>query len=163
MKIFEIKLSSWINHLVTIVALGNLIFIIGTQLFPDTAFTLIIFVVGIIFILYYVPQYTATAHTIWTITQSSIHVKWTKPALFHRPKPDVLVMWEEIQAYQLGGDKVFDRFKLVLKDGTVLKYWHNNLITADDFDKFISNFIERVEEHNKKEIEKEITDKIASN
>ena len=103
-------------------------------------------------IVYYATKLTATVLTIWTITKEEIHLKWMKQFPFHKKRPDLTINWEEIQSYKVGTDKIFDRFKLVLKDGTVLRYWHDKFITKDDFDKFIHHFISRVEAHNQQEM-----------
>ena len=155
MEVFEIKLSSWVNYFLTYILLIPILYIIGMQVFPDSAITLIVLTGITLILLYYLTKFTATALTVWTVSKRSIHVRWTKSPLFHRQKPEIEIMWDEIKAYKLGRDRIFDRFKLVLNDGSVLKYWHDNFITKDDFDKFIVYFINRVQEHNKKEMEKE--------
>ena len=99
---------------------------------------------------HYITRFTATALTEWTVTKKEITIKWMEQIIFHK-KADRTINWDEIKAYKLGSEKIFDRFKLILHDGTIVRIWHDNLITKDDFDSFISHFINRVELHNKAE------------
>jgi hypothetical protein len=99
-----------------------------------------------------VTKLTATVLTVWTFSEKEIQIKWSKQFLFHKRKPDLTINWDAIKAYKFGWSFTFDTFKLITKDGTVLKYWHDNFNTKDDFKKFTNYFISRVKQHNEQEL-----------
>jgi hypothetical protein len=63
--------------------------------------------------------------------------------------------WTEISDYVFQPDRQFDQFKLHFKNGTKFKFYHNNdHDNKDDFQKFLSDFIRKVEELNSVDNEK---------
>jgi len=157
MEVFQIKLSSRINYLITfflIIAIFSLLF---SYAFTNSILTAFAFVLFAMATTYYITKITATVPTIWTVSKTEIYVEWKGKFIFQKERVDLVIRWDEIKAYKLSSDKVFDRFKLILKDGTIRRYWHDNLITRDDYDKFITYFIMRVKQHNQQEQEKSAT------
>ena len=153
MRTFKIQLSSWINYVLTFFIVIGVTISTVPKLFSNKTIGTLISVFIIMIAIYYLTKITATVLTIWTVKKEVIHVKWVKQFLFHKKRPDLTINWEEIKAYKLGNDKVFDRFKLILKDGTVFRFWHDKFITKDDFNKFIYHFNSKVEAHNQQELQ----------
>lgn len=61
----------------------------------------------------------------------------------------IAIKWADIKDYAFQPDRQFDQFKLNLTDGTKFKFYHNNdHDDKDDFRKFFSDFIEKVEQLN---------------
>jgi hypothetical protein len=74
---------------------------------------------------------------------------------FHK-RPDLTIQWNDIKGYQVRREGTFDLFKLVLINGKVIRLWHDNIITKDDFERFIAHFEEKVQSHNVAETQNKI-------
>lgn len=97
---------------------------------------------------FYLPRFTATADIEITIDNDGIKRRWLRKFILHNNEDDEY-KWTEIADYVFQPDRQFDRFKMNLKDGTKFKFYHNNdYDSKDDFRKFLSNFVERVEQIN---------------
>ncbi len=59
------------------------------------------------------------------------------------------ISFNDIKSYKYQEDTNFDLFKLTLKNGTVLKFWHFNLTRRDEFSKLVTDFPSIVTKHNK--------------
>ena len=152
MRKFQIKASSWVIYILSFF----IITIIGSyfvyKLFPDiikVGFWAIFIVLVAISTL--VIKKFGIAKTIWSISDKEIHLTWVSQFLFSK-RPNLTISWDDIHGYNIQHERSFDRFKLVLKNGTIIRLWHDNLITKDDFEVFIKSFLKKVEEHNKQEL-----------
>ncbi len=151
METFQIKASSWVIYIVTLLTIvfgGSVlgIALLPTKGNPPVAITMTVVVLGGAF---YATRFTARAMTEWTLTESEIQLKWLDQFIFHN-KPDLNISWADIQEYKYQPDKNFDLFKLKLIDGTVIKLWHNTSTTNDDFKRFVGAFERRVQQHNQR-------------
>jgi hypothetical protein len=152
METFQIRASSWVIFILTLLtvifggsALG--IALLPTKGNPSIAIAMAVVVIGGAF---YATRLTARAMTEWTITENEIHLQWLDQFIFHN-KPDLTIKWSDIQEYKYQPDKNFDLFKLKLTDGTVVKLWHNTSTTNDDFHRFVGTFERRVQAYNQKD------------
>jgi hypothetical protein len=97
---------------------------------------------------FYLPRYTATADIEIHIDNVGLKRIWLRQFIFHN-KIDDEIQWNEIMDYVFQPDRQFDQFKMHLKDGRKFKFYHNTDHDGkDDFQKFQSDFSERVELHN---------------
>ena len=97
---------------------------------------------------FYLPRFTATADIEITIDSEGIKRRWVRQFILHNKQDDEF-KWKEIDDYVFQPDRQFDQFKLHLKNDTKLKFYHNNdHDDKDDFRKFFSDFVERVEQLN---------------
>lgn len=151
---YKIKQSSpwlFIATLLTVIFSGMAILIILTsyQILPKgqpLIFILCFAPIG--GLAFYLPRYTATADIEILIDNDGIKRKWLRHFILHSNE-DNEYKWTEIADYVFQPDRQFDQFKLHLKDGTMFKFYHNNdHDNKDDFRKFLSHFIERVEQIN---------------
>jgi len=103
---------------------------------------------------FYLPRYTATADIEIIIDNDGIKRKWLRQFILHN-REDNEYKWTEIADYVFQPDRQFDQFKLHLNDGTKFIFYHNNdHDSKDDFRKFLTNFVERVEQINDADIDK---------
>lgn len=151
---YKIKQSSpwlFIATLLTVIFSGMAILISLTsyQILPKgQPLTFILCFAPIIGLAFYLPRYTATADIEITIDDDGIKRKWLRKFIMHSSE-DSEYKWTEIADYVFQPDRQFDQFKLHLKDGTKFKFYHNNdHDNKDDFRKFLSSFVERVEQIN---------------
>lgn len=97
---------------------------------------------------FYLPRFTATADIEILIDDNGIERRWLRQFILHN-KRDNEIKWTDIDDYVFQPDRQFDQFKLHLKDGTKFKFYHNNdHDSKDDFRKFLSDFIQKVEQLN---------------
>jgi hypothetical protein len=102
-------------------------------------------IVGLAF---YLPRYTATADIEIEFDNNGIKRKWLRQFILHNRKDDNFE-WTEIDNYVFQPDRQFDQFKLHFKNGTKFKFYHNNdHDNKDDFRKFLSDFVQKVEQIN---------------
>lgn len=151
MATFQVKASSWVIYFLTFFIVLTVGTMIGTQLLHkvnDILYFIVLITLGIIIV-----RYAGIARTEWTFSNQEIKVKWLSQFIFHNRK-DLIIKWEEIAKYQIRAERSFDLFKLVLSNGKTIRLWHDNLIRRDDFQQLLSYFLEKVEAHNKMELEK---------
>jgi hypothetical protein len=154
METFQIKASSWVVYILTLLtiifggsALG--IALLPTKGNPPVAIAMAVVVIGGAF---YATRFTARASTEWILSDTDIQLRWIDQFIFHS-KPDMTIKWSEIQEYKYRPDQNFDLFKLKLTDGTIIKLWHNTSTTNDDFQRFVGAFERRVQAYNAKDAE----------
>ena len=64
-------------------------------------------------------------------------------------RPDIEINWVEVKDYVFEPDRQFDKFKMTLKDGTKIKFFHNNDYNdKDDFIKFLHEFELKIQQIN---------------
>jgi len=152
METFQIRASSWVIYIVTLLTIiigGSIlgIAILPTKGNPPVAIAMTVVVVGGAF---YATRLTARAMTEWTLTKSEIRLQWLDQFIFHN-KPNLNINWNDIQEYKYQPDKNFDLFKIKLTDGTIIKLWHNTSTTDDDFNRFVGAFERQVQIRNQKD------------
>lgn len=151
---YKIKQSSpWLYIATMLIVIFSgmaiLIFLAIYQILPKgQPFIFILCFAPIIGLAFYLPRFTATADIEITIDNDGIKRRWMRKFIFHNNE-DEEYKWTEIADYVFQPDRQFDQFKMNLKDGTKFKFYHNNdYDSKDDFRKFLSNFVERVEQIN---------------
>lgn len=154
METFQIKASSWVIYILTLLTIiigGSItgIAFLPTKGNPPIAITMTVILIGGAF---YATRFTARAKTEWTITETEIQVRWLNQFIFHN-KPDITFKWSDIDEYKYQPDRNFDLFKLKLADRRIIKIWHNTSTTNDDFQKFIDFFERRVQAYNSKDVD----------
>lgn len=152
METFQIKASSWVIYIATLLiaifgGIGLGIALLPTKGNFPIAITLAVVVISGAF---YATRFTARALTEWTITENKIQCRWLDQFIFHS-KPDLNIDWNDIQEYKYQPDQNFDLFKMKLTDGTVIKLWHNTSTTDDDFRRFVDAFERKVQANNQKD------------
>jgi hypothetical protein len=152
METFQIRASSWVIYILTLLTIIIGGSILGIAILPTKGnqSVAIAMTVTVVVGAFYATRFTARAVTEWTITESEIQVRWLDQFIFHN-KPDLNINWNDIQEYKYQPDKNFDLFKLKLKDGTVIKLWHNTSTTDDDFKRFVGEFERQVQIHNQRD------------
>jgi hypothetical protein len=154
MKNFRIKASSWVIYIITFTLILSSGAILAKRLMPannNNTATIILFAI-LLAVSILATRFAGIATTSWTITSKDIQIKWVTQFIFHK-RPDITISWDDIKGYNIRQERSFDLFKLILKNGTVFRIWHDNLITKDDFEKFVHYFLVRVDLHNKAELE----------
>jgi len=107
----------------------------------------------------FIQRYISKAEVEFKLNDDSLSIRWLKQFIFHK-RSDMEISLNDIESYKYQDDPNFDLFKLTLKDGTELKFWHFTLTRGDDFKKLIFDFPSKVSRHNKKiERKSEKTDK----
>lgn len=154
MQTFKIKASSWVIYSITfftIIVAGSILF---KKLLPshNVYLTFLSFTFLLAISVLFVRKF-GIAKTIWKISDKEIHLTWITQFIFHK-RPNLTISWDDIHGYNIRHERSFDRFKLFLKNGTIIRLWHDNLITKDDFEKFINYFLNKVEAHNNEELKK---------
>ena len=154
MNTYRIKASSWVIYIITFTSIPISGTILGKILIPEKNNNIAILILFVILlaISILVTRSAGIATTNWAITSRDIQIKWVNQFIFHK-RPDLTISWNDIKGYTIRQEKSFVLFKLILKNGTVFRLWHDYLIAKDDFEEFIICFLERVEAHNKAEIE----------
>ncbi len=153
MKTFQIKLSSVYVFMVLMLVAGLPASILLISSIRDNINSTTIFWVffGALAASYLFSRRMSTAMTSWEVTEKELRILWQKKMFFHN-RPDYIINWEDIEAYQYRRDRAFDLFKIKLKSGRFIRFWHNTDFTKDDFQSFINYFEERVIKHNEAEI-----------
>ena len=151
---YKIRQSSpwlFIATLLTVIFSGMaiLIFLSSSQILPKgQPLIFILCFAPVIGLAFYLPRFTATADIEITIDSEGIKRRWVRQFILHNKQDDEF-KWKEIDDYVFQPDRQFDQFKLHLKNDTKLKFYHNNdHDDKDDFRKFFSDFVERVEQLN---------------
>lgn len=126
-----------------------LIFLSSSQILPKgQPLIFILCFAPVIGLAFYLPRFTATADIEITIDSEGIKRRWVRQFILHNKQDDEFKL-KEIDDYVFQPDRQFDQFKLHLKNDTKLKFYHNNdHDDKDDFRKFFSDFVERVEQLN---------------
>lgn len=154
MKNFKIKASSWVIYLITFFVIMFFGSLLGFQIIPrnNNDVEVVILFIILLSLSILITRFAGNAMTEWTITKNDIQLKWVEQFIFHK-RPDLTIKWDEIKGYQVNRmGRTFDLFKLVLFNGRVIKLWHGNFITKDDFERFLVYFEEKVQAHNEAEI-----------
>ena len=153
-KTYKIKQSSpwlFITTLLTVIFSGMtiLVFLTSNQILPKgQTLLLIVYVSPVIGLAFYLPRFIATADIEILIDEDGIKRKWLRQFIFHSKQDDEF-KWTEIDDFVFQPDRHFDQFKLHFKNGTKFKFYHNNdHDNKDDFRKFLSNFVQKVEQLN---------------
>ena len=151
---YKIRQSSpwlFIATLLTVIFSGMaiLIFLSSSQILPKgQPLIFILCFAPVIGLAFYLPRFTATADIEITIDSEGIKRRWVRQFILHNKQDDEFKL-KEIDDYVFQPDRQFDQFKLHLKNDTKLKFYHNNdHDDKDDFRKFFSDFVERVEQLN---------------
>ena len=146
MDTFKVKTSSWVLFIIFFVALLFTAIIPLGFLLPKGNNAVIYIKAGLSVIIAWTGAYQlSTARTIWRLTTDGIDITWSTQFLLHDRK-DRFVLWDEVVSYKYQPDRNFDLLKLKLKDGSVIRIWHDS-ITSDDFHKLVTaikNAIEKV-------------------
>lgn len=151
---YKIKQSSpwlFILTLLTVIFSGTaiLVFLSTNQTLPKgQPLVFILCFAPVMGLAFYLPRFTATADIEILIDDNGIKRRWLRQFILHN-KQDNEFKWTDIDDYVFQPDRQFDQFKLHFKDGTKFKFYHNNdHDSKDDFRKFLSDFIQKVEQLN---------------
>ena len=157
---YKIKQSSpWLFAITMLVVIFSgaaiLIVLSNNQILPkDQPLIFMLCFAPVMGLAFYLPRFTATADIEILMHDDGIKIKRLRQFILHN-KPDVEYKWTDIKYYVFQPDRQFDQFKLILKDGTKFKYYHNNNHNSkDDFRKFIFDFIQKVEQLNRDDNDK---------
>lgn len=83
-------------------------------------------------ILYFLWQKFVTGRTEWTIDDSCISINWIKkfPLLDNK---NLILKWEEVENITDRSDPNYHTLRITLIDGQVIKFYHDNLTTRDNY------------------------------
>ena len=148
---YKIKQSSpwlFVVTLLTVIFSGMaiLIFLSSNQILPKgQPLIFILCFAPVMGLAFYLPRFTATADIEILIDDEGIKRKWLRQFILHNKQDDEF-KWTDIDDYVFQPDRQFDQFKLHFKNGTKFKFYHNNdHDSKDDFTKFLSDFVQKVE------------------
>lgn len=113
----------------------------------------IVSIIGLLALSLFIQRYISRAVIEIGVDRDKLSLKWTRQYLLHR-RPDIELSLSDIKSYKYQEDTTFDLFKLTLKNGTVLKFWHFHLTGRDDFGKLVMDFPSIVAKHNKSSAQK---------
>lgn len=154
MTTYKFKAANWILFILTMILsfmAGAAIIMIASKhgYLPkgNTFVSLLTFGVLILFVIY-MMRLTSFAKVEVTFDNDSISIKWLEQFLFSN-KQDITIQFSEIVSYVEQSDSNWEWLKMELPDGTVYRIWHSNLMTKDDYSKFVSAFVSSIKTHNK--------------
>jgi hypothetical protein len=154
MKKYKIRQTSpllWIISLLLTIFIGGGIIIAfaANGMFPKGQPILFaIIFIPIVVAAFYIPRFTATVEIEIIIDNNGIEKNWLKQFMFCN-RPDIKIKWTEINDFVFEPDRQFDRFKITLKNGSKIKFYHNNDHDGkDDFISFLTDFENKVKELN---------------
>jgi hypothetical protein len=143
-KIIATSWVLWILTLLTTVVVGGLL--LHELLLKDSTISLIAVIIVMALALF-IQRYISRAIVEIKLTDNSVSIKWLRQFLFHK-RPDMEILLSDIESYKYQEDTNFDLFKLTMKDGTELKFWHFTLTRGDDFDNLVFDFPAKVSRYN---------------
>jgi len=109
---------------------------------------------------FFIPRIISMAVVQVTLTDETIELNWIRNFLFHHYAQKTIPL-SDIESYKSQEDRTFDLFKLTLKDGSEIKFWHSNYAKSDDFDLFTLDFISRTQGHKTKRLSHRKTQEVA--
>jgi hypothetical protein len=129
--------------------MGIIIFLTANHIIPKgQPLIFILCFAPVMGLAFFLPKYTATADIEIYLDNLGLTRIWIRQFIFHNKINDEL-QWNEIEDYVFQPDRQFDQFKLHLKDGRKFKFYHNNDHDGkDDFQKFLTDFSEKIEQYN---------------
>lgn len=151
---YRIQQSSQILYIITFLLTLLIGIVMIISFFPKgKSFLLfVLFFLPFFFLAFYLPKFTSIAEIEILLDDNGFKRKWIKQFLFQKRKDDD-IKWSDIKNYVFQPDKQFDKFKLTLKNGRTLAFYHNNdFDNKDDFKNFLDDFISKVEEINTNQI-----------
>jgi len=148
MTTYKIIATSWVLWIMTLlITLFGGAFLLH-ELLPRGSNFSILPVIGLMAFALFIQRYISKAQVEITLGDDNLSIRWVSQFIFHR-RPDMEFSLNDIESYKYQEDRNFDLFKLTLKDGTELKFWHSTFIMKDDFEKLVFDFPSKVEKHNK--------------
>lgn len=102
----------------------------------------------VVLLVIYMMRLTSFAKVEVTLDDNSISIKWREQFLFSN-KQDITIPFSEIASYVDQSDSHWDWLKMEFTNGTVYRIWHSNLMSKDDYSKFVSAFVSSVKNYNK--------------
>jgi hypothetical protein len=119
------------------------------ELLPKDSTLSILSAIGLMAFALFIQRYISRAEVQIKLSDDTLAIRWLKQFIFHK-RSDMEISLTDIESYKYQEDTNFDLFKLTLKDGTELKFWHFTFTRGDDFEKLIFDFPSKVSRHNKK-------------
>lgn len=151
---YNFKAANWVLFILTmtfsfIAGAALIMFATKQGILPrgNTIVSLLSFGVLVLLVIYML-RLTSFAKVEITLDDVTISIKWHEQFLFSN-KRDIIIPFSEIDAYVDQSDSHWEWLKMELTDGTVYRIWHINLMTKDDYCKFVSAFISSVRNYNK--------------
>ena len=158
---YKIKQSSpllWFFSFLTflLVGMGTIIYLANNNVLPkEPKFLVFVIVASVVGGAFFLPRYTSTAEIEMTINEEGIKRKCIRRFLLGS-QSDLEMKWTDIEDYIFQPDRKFDQFKLHLKNGKKIKFYHDNgHDNKDDFRKFLFDFSQRVEKLNNADKDKQ--------
>lgn len=154
MKKYKIKQTSpllWVISLLLTIFIGGgiIIALAAYGIFPKGQLILFaITFIPIVIAAFYIPRYTSTVEIQIIIDENGIEKNWLNQFVFCN-QPDLKIKWTENNDFVFEPDRQFDKFKITLKNGVKIKFYHNNdHVGNDDFISFLIDFENKVKELN---------------
>jgi hypothetical protein len=146
---YKIIATSWVLWILTLLATVVVGALLLHELLPKDSTISLIAVIFLMALAVFIQRYISRAIVEIKLADNSISIKWLRQFLFHK-RPDMEILFSDIESYKYQEDTHFDLFKLTLKDGKELKFWHFTLTRGDDFDKLVFDFPAKVSRYNSK-------------
>lgn len=147
----------WIISFLLILFLGvGIVFTLISILNFDS---IILFLSGIIFffiVALILPRYIASCLIEISMDEKRIKKRLNQKCFFQQKGVQNEVCWEDVQDYVFEPARQFDKFRITLKDGDKLSFYHNNDDdNRDDFLEFVRDFKALLKKRNSRnEIDK---------
>lgn len=88
---------------------------------------------------YILWQYLVTGRTEWTIDETGVQIIWLKHFALSRNE-DISINWADIESFKDKADPNYHTLKIRLHTGQMLKFYHDNLTTGDDYKQLREDF-----------------------
>ena len=154
MTTYNFKAANWVLFILTMFLTffaGVALLMIATKqgILPRGNTVASLLSIGVLFLLIiYMIRLTSFAKVEVTLDDNSVSIKWLEQFLF-RNKQNITIPFSEIVSYVDQSDPHWDWLKMELPGGTVYRLWHSNVMTKDDYSKFVSDFVSSIKRHNK--------------
>ncbi|MCU7551358.1 hypothetical protein OCK74_19710 [Chitinophagaceae bacterium LB-8] len=141
MKTYNIKIISQRNSIILIALLlsifiGGRLMLLPKSINQGLAILLTALVAVISYLLW---QKLVTGKTEWTLDDTGLQVIWMKQFAFTHIE-DIRLSWSDIDSFSDKADLNYHTFKIKLRSGQTVKFYHDNLTTGDDYKQFTEDF-----------------------
>jgi hypothetical protein len=93
-------------------------------------------------------QLFVTGRSEWTLDEEMIMIHWTKPFKLSDDRDDTIIVWSDIEKIYQGLDSKYYDLKIRLFNGQIVKFYHDNLTTRDEFSQLIAALDEKMKSNH---------------
>ena len=109
------------------------------QFVGSNAYLIIPSLVGFTFLALFLQRYTSRGEVVIRLTKDQIGFEWTKHSLLNQaPNWDIAI--SDIKNWEYREDRIYNLFRITLKNDTEVNIWHCSLFERDAFQIFQTDF-----------------------